>query len=241
VSDLSSIAAELETARARFLTSPTPEGVEEVVRLETEQRKAQLWAEAAELAVAKARAEADETARAVAKATRSEMLEKRVEIRRSLLARLAAVAATVERLHEDVAGIEADCNADAGIVQRLNQATAEARISAPRAHPIDVSEMRIAVGIHLWRSGWLEPEIPNDANWKEWEQALGFFQEPGSNDDIRDRLRSAQLAFDHAVGDAELARWICIQPSLRIGSLEARQRWANAQQLLDALEDSTHE
>lgn len=245
-----SIATQLEAARASFLASPSVEGEEAIELLEREQRKAERFAQAQELAAARARAAAEVQAREAARAERDELLEARASIRKRLRDQLGAMASVVDHLHAVVADIEVACNEDVTAVERLNIATRRAHVSAPYERAISVAEMRVAVGIFL-RGNWREPPIPRDAQWGDLLHSLttlvsvtgeggniNLTLASGSNEDIRDRLRAVQFCFDSAIGDAELARWISLQPEIRSGAAEARRCWQSAHRLLEILEDT---
>lgn len=245
-----SIATELEAARASFLASPSLEGEEAIERLEREQRKAERFAQAQELAATKARAAAEAQAREAARAERGELLEARAAIRKRLRQQLDEVTSVVDRLHAVVADIERACGEDFATVERLNVATRRARVGAPLERAISIAEMRVAVGIFL-RGSWREPPIPSEAQWGDLLHSLttlvsvtgeggniNLTLASGSNEDIRDRLRAVQFCFDSAIGDAELARWISLQPEIRSGAAEARRSWQSAHRLLQILEDT---
>jgi hypothetical protein len=248
--NVESISARLEAARASFLALPTPEGEEAIEQLEREQRKAERFAQAEAASAAKRRAAEEAEAREAARAQRVELLEQRTNIKGRLRRQLDVVAGVVEQLHAAVAGIEQACNEDAVAVEKLNSATRRARVSAPHERAIAIADMRVAVGIYL-RATWREPTIPADVKWGALLQSLtslisvtgegeniSLALAPGSNVDIRDRLQAAQLCFDSAIGDAELARWISLQPNIRAGAAEARRCWQNARRLLENLEET---
>jgi hypothetical protein len=245
-----SIATQLEAARATFLASPSVEGEEAIEQLEREQRKAERFAQAQEVAAAKERAATEVQAREAARAERLELLEARADIRKRLRLQLGAMAGVVDQLHAAVADIERACNEDFAAVERLNAATRRARVSAPHERAISLAEMRVAVGIFL-RGNWREPPIPHDAQWGDLLHSLttlvsvtgeggniNLTLASGSNEDIRDRLRAVQFCFDNAIGDAELARWVSLQPEIRSGAAEARRCWQSAYRLLQILEDT---
>ena len=228
----------LERAGAAFNAGPSDEREEECERCTRAVSKAKRYVEARAKALTEATRSYEQQRVLRARDDRDRLLlERRVMLTR-INGQVQALRELYETLFKIVSAIEAELSSDRDRVSAINELGAVIQ-SREEYAPLDPGLLRLAVGLRLARHFAL-PEVPRGVSFSEFAGELDRVFAPGDKSVIVQRLSRALTTFDACMGDAELGRWLSLQPAPRSNDLSrGAERLRDAQRVLEALEAAT--